>query len=47
MTRFRLPDGPAQEERDAQMAKGSTDWSVKSIAWVYGHDAGTIDGVDA
>jgi salicylate hydroxylase len=44
-TRFHLPDGPAQEERDAQMAGGSTDWSIKSIAWVYGHDAGMIDGV--
>jgi salicylate hydroxylase len=43
--RFHLPDGPAQEERDAQMVGGSTDWSIKSIAWVYGHDAGMIDGV--
>jgi salicylate hydroxylase len=45
--RFHLPDGPAQEERDAQMVGGSTDWSIKSIAWVYGHDAGMIDGVGA
>ena len=38
-TRFHMPDGPAQEERDAQMAKGMTDWSYKAVAWVYGHDA--------
>jgi salicylate hydroxylase len=38
-TRFHMPDGPAQVERDAQMAKGMTDWSYRSIAWVYGHDA--------
>jgi salicylate hydroxylase len=38
-TRFHLPDGPAQIERDAQMAGGTTDWSFKAIAWVYGHDA--------
>jgi salicylate hydroxylase len=44
-TRFHLPDGPAQQERDAQMASGSTDWSFESIAWVYGHDAGMIDAV--
>lgn len=41
--RFHLPDGPAQQERDAQMASGSTDWSFQSIAWVYGHEAGIID----
>ena len=38
-TRFHMPDGPAQIERDAQMAKGMTDWSYRAIAWVYGHDA--------
>jgi salicylate hydroxylase len=41
--RFHLPDGPAQQERDAQMASGSTDWSVKAVAWIYGHDAAEID----
>jgi salicylate hydroxylase len=44
-TRFHLPDGPAQQERDTQMAGGSTDWSFESIAWIYGHDAGTIEAV--
>jgi salicylate hydroxylase len=38
--RFHLPDGPAQAERDAAMASGTTDWSLQSIAWLYAHDAG-------
>ena len=38
-TRFHLPDGPAQRERDAKMADGSTDYSVRAIAWVYSYDA--------
>ena len=38
-----MPDGPAQVERDAEMAKGMTDWSYRAIAWVYGHDAGDAD----
>ena len=38
-TRFHLPDGPAQEERDARMAAGATDWSFKNVAWIYEHDA--------
>src|SRR5262249_39205583 len=37
--RFHLPDGPAQRERDAKMAAGTTDWSIKAIAWVYNYDA--------
>jgi salicylate hydroxylase len=41
-TRFHMPDGPAQAERDAQMAKGMTDWSYRGIAWVYGHDAAVL-----
>ena len=43
-TRFHLPDGPDQQERDAQMASGSTDWSINAVAWLYGHDASTIEG---
>jgi salicylate hydroxylase len=42
MTRFHLPDGPAQRERDAQMATGTTDWSQQAITWLYGHDAGVL-----
>jgi salicylate hydroxylase len=36
--RFHLPDGPEQATRDAEMAKGMTDWSPQSVAWLYGHD---------
>jgi salicylate hydroxylase len=42
-TRFHMPDGPAQMERDALMAKGMTDWSYRAIAWVYEHDAAKLD----
>lgn len=38
--RFHLPDGPAQEARDARMAAGATDFSFAAVAWIYGHDAG-------
>ena len=37
--RFHLPDGPEQEQRDGEMAGGSTDWSINAVAWLYGHDA--------
>jgi salicylate hydroxylase len=42
-TRFHLPDGPAQAERDAEIARGTTDWSLKAVAWLYGHDADAVD----
>ena len=42
-TRFHLPDGPEQEERDAQMATGSTDFSKTAIAWVLEHDATRLE----
>jgi salicylate hydroxylase len=42
-TRFHLPDGPEQSERDAQMASGSTDWSFQAAAWIYEHDATIVD----
>ena len=45
--RFHLPDGPEQEERDAQMSSGATDWSLKAVAWIYGHDASDIDSMEA
>jgi salicylate hydroxylase len=38
-TRFHLADGTAQQARDAEMARGGTDFSLKSVAWLYGHDA--------
>ena len=42
-TRFHLPDGPEQQERDALMARGATDWSLKAVEWLYGHDAGVVE----
>jgi salicylate hydroxylase len=42
-TRFHLPDGPEQRERDALMAGGSTDFSIKAVEWIYGHDASELD----
>jgi salicylate hydroxylase len=42
-TRFHLPDGPAQQDRDAQMASDAADWSLKQSAWIYGHDAGVVE----
>jgi salicylate hydroxylase len=38
-TRFHMPDGPEQRERDRQMATESTDWSFGAVAWIYEHDA--------
>jgi salicylate hydroxylase len=43
-TRFHLPDGPEQQQRDAHMARGATDWSFAAIAWLYEHDASVVDG---
>jgi salicylate hydroxylase len=43
-TRFHLPDGAAQQQRDAEMARGKTDWSLDAVAWLYGHDAGSLQG---
>ena len=42
-TRFHLPDGPEQQARDAELGDASTDWFLKAIAWVYGHDAEAIE----
>ena len=42
-TRFHLPDGPEQRQRDAHMAQGATDWSFAAIAWLYEHDASVVD----
>jgi len=43
-TRFHLQDGVAQQRRDAEMARGKTDWSIDSVEWLYGHDAGRMEG---
>jgi salicylate hydroxylase len=42
-TRFHLPDGPEQRERDEHMAGGSTDFAIKAVEWIYAHDAAAID----
>ncbi len=42
-TRFHMADGPAQRERDAEMARGATDWSRAAIAWLFAHDAELIE----
>ena len=41
-TNFHLPDGPAQQERDAKMSGGTTDWAAGSTAWLYDHDASVL-----
>jgi len=41
-TRFHLPDGPAQQARDAQMAT-SGDRSIPAIGWLYAHDASAAE----
>ena len=41
-TRFHLPDGARQRERDARMAAGVTDWSFDAVAWIYEHDAAVV-----
>jgi len=38
-TRFHLPDGSAQRERDAKMAGGGTDWSHQAIGWLFSYNA--------
>ena len=40
-TRFHLPDGPAQEARDAEWARAS-DRSPDALRWLYGFDASRI-----
>src|SRR5512146_349827 len=37
--RFQLPDGPAQQARDAEMARSGSDFSPQAVAWLYGYDA--------
>jgi salicylate hydroxylase len=41
--RFHLPDGPAQQARDAQMATSDVQ-SIAAISWLYAHDASAIEG---
>jgi len=43
--RFHLPDGPAQEARDAEWA-GAGDRSPEALRWLYGFDAGAVEPTD-
>jgi salicylate hydroxylase len=45
--RFHLPDGRDQRERDAEMARGATDWSWGAIGWLYEHDAEAVESASA
>lgn len=38
-TRNHLPDGPAQQARDARMLAGDAEWSIGATAWIYDYDA--------
>jgi len=42
-TRFHLPDGLAQQARDAELAARG-DRTIAALGWLYGHDASAIDG---
>jgi salicylate hydroxylase len=42
-TRFHLPDGPRQQQRDAELALRG-DRSIEATAWLYGYDAEAIEG---
>jgi salicylate hydroxylase len=39
---FHLPDGPAQRDRDAALARDEIGFAISRIGWIYGHDAGEI-----
>jgi salicylate hydroxylase len=41
-TRFHLPDGPAQQARDAELATRG-DRTIAALGWLYGHDASAVD----
>ncbi len=50
-TRFHLPDGPAQEARDAEWARlminGAGDRSPGALAWLYAHDPAALEPAEA
>ena len=43
--RHDLPDGPAQQARDAEMARGGTDFSAEAMGWLYAFDAGAPEAL--
>jgi salicylate hydroxylase len=45
-TRFHMPDGPAQQARDAEWARmnnGAGDRSPDALRWLYAHDPGALE----
>jgi salicylate hydroxylase len=45
-TTFHLPDGEAQERRDAAMARAADpDPRASRVAWLYAHDAAVLPAV--
>jgi salicylate hydroxylase len=45
--RFHLRDGPRQRQRDAEMSSRATDFSFDAVAWIYGHDAASLESLTA
>jgi salicylate hydroxylase len=43
-TRFHMPDGPAQRDRDAEWARAG-DRSPDTLRWLYGHDPAALGAV--
>jgi beta-lactamase class D len=41
-TRFHWPGGAEQVARDAEMTKNTTDFFLRSVAWLYAHDAAEV-----
>jgi hypothetical protein len=46
-SRYHLPDSPAQQQRDAELAAGTIGWTQQATAWLYDHDAGTLAAPEA
>ena len=44
-TRFHLPDGPAQEARDAEWARAG-DRAPDALRWLYDFDAGAVGSAE-
>jgi hypothetical protein len=42
MMRFHLPDGPAQQARDATMRPAPPTGLNEAIGWLYSHDASVL-----
>ncbi len=42
---FALPDGPAQEARDAKMALSGADFTPQMVTWLFGYDAEKLEPV--